>query len=262
MLKSLTWLFLLGLIYNLDELTFLDNSSDSCWTLAYGRGIGKPPSECPPGTKQSGNKCRAKCPSNFELTRDDLCLTRCPGDFPDAGLHCNKPGSYGRGGGYFITEEWLCNENHSQGCELNGAMYYPRCAENFHNVACCTCSPDCPPYTTDVGVGCEKQFHARAEFDLQCYEDEENINGLCYTPCDTNFEAHDSLCVMNCPYGYTACGPICMKGQVCDRQIKRLWESRINEAIDFANSDDHEKGEFIYLSRYINEPVSRNCDLF
>lgn len=43
-----------------------------------------------------------------------------------------------------------------QMCPQNGALYYPKCKQNFHNVGCCICSPDCPSGWTDIGVSCKK----------------------------------------------------------------------------------------------------------
>jgi len=93
-----------------------------------------------------------------------ICSQDCPNDFRDDGFECAKPSSYGRGAGYpwkfgdamnldKATERCL-KDNPTLGCEKNGAIIYPKCKENFHNVGCCVCSPNCPADTTDIGVSC------------------------------------------------------------------------------------------------------------
>jgi len=78
-----------------------------------------------------------------------------------------KPSAYGRGVGY----PWEFGDrifsldgararcaaaNPTLGCEQWGAIIYPNCAQNFHNVACCVCSPNCPSGWTDIGISCKK----------------------------------------------------------------------------------------------------------
>jgi len=55
-----------------------------------------------------------------------------------------------------------CNRANPQGCEMNGAIAYPKCKPGFHNVGCCICSPDCPSGMTDVGALCNKRTATRS----------------------------------------------------------------------------------------------------
>ena len=92
----------------------------------------------------------------------------CPTDFHDDGDYCGKPASYGRGGGYpWQGSDGVSNPNDSmlarckangnpQGCEMDGAIAYPKCKAGFHKVGCCVCSPDCPSGWEDIGVSCHK----------------------------------------------------------------------------------------------------------
>jgi hypothetical protein len=73
---------------------------------------------------------------------------------------CQKPAAYGRGAGYVSSD--ACAKNNAQGCEQYGALYYPKCAENFHAVGCCVCSPDCPNgkiFITSLKVKIQKKFY-------------------------------------------------------------------------------------------------------
>lgn len=51
--------------------------------------------------------------------------------------------------------------NPTLGCQKYGEIIYPNCRANFHNVACCVCSPDCPSEMTDIGVSCQKKTYGR-----------------------------------------------------------------------------------------------------
>lgn len=47
-----------------------------------------------------------------------MCYQDCPEGFPDLGIECLKPPSYGRGYGYPDGEEDECfKDNHDLGCE-------------------------------------------------------------------------------------------------------------------------------------------------
>ncbi|EAS07688.1 hypothetical protein TTHERM_00497410 (macronuclear) [Tetrahymena thermophila SB210] len=99
-----------------------------------------------------------------------ICAESCPSRYEDQGLYCKKPSSYGRGAGYpweFGDDMSLnnaykrCEAENSQGCEQYGLVIYPKCAEGFHNVGCCICSPDCPENYTDIGISCKKPSYGR-----------------------------------------------------------------------------------------------------
>ncbi len=177
-------------------------------SLSVTRGAGSIPSTCPTGQENSAGLCYSSCKDGYSgaLT---MCVPSCPSDFRDDGLYCYKPDSYGRGSGYawafgdgFNTDGALarCNaDNPSVGCEINGALAYPKCKAGYHNVGCCVCSPDCPSNTVDIGVSCQKSTYDRGVSTglPGCAGGQELNAGLCYNPC---------------PKGYpVGAGPVCWK---------------------------------------------------
>lgn len=50
-----------------------------------------------------------------------------------------------------------CNANNRDaGCVQWGAIIYPKCQKDFHNIACCFCSHNCPDGFRDDGLYCGK----------------------------------------------------------------------------------------------------------
>ena len=98
--------------------------------------------------------------------------------------------------GYAIWNEDKCKrENPDLGCEKWGAIWYPKCRANFHNVACCICSPDCPPGQTDIGISCAKDSYGRgAGYPLKCKPDQEMSGLLCYPPCKEGYSGNGPVC--------------------------------------------------------------------
>jgi len=80
----------------------------------------------------------------------------CPDGFRNDGSFCAKPMSYGRGAGY--VSEAICNTKSEKPCEKNLLLWYPKCKTGYHNVGCCTCSPECPADMIDIGVSCAKKI--------------------------------------------------------------------------------------------------------
>jgi hypothetical protein len=125
---------------------------------------------CPYGMDYHAGLCYEPCRSGYSgfVT---MCIPGCPPKFRDDGLYCFKPKPYGRGAGFpwklkdgFSDKGMFrrCEARHGKGnCEKWGAIVYPKCRESFHNVACCVCSPDCPPNTTDIGISCQKHTYDR-----------------------------------------------------------------------------------------------------
>jgi len=124
---------------------------------------------CSDGNEQSGLLCYPKCKAGFYGVMTQ-CYPNCPDGFRNDGLYCGKPGAYGRGAGYAIWSEGSCNRDNKQGCEKWGLIWYPKCKANFHNVACCVCSPDCPSGMSDIGVSCHKDatYGRGAGYVLNC----------------------------------------------------------------------------------------------
>ncbi|KAG5185029.1 hypothetical protein JKP88DRAFT_155428, partial [Tribonema minus] len=111
--------------------------------------------------ERQGALCYPSCDPGWQgrLTR---CVMACPPGFKDDGVSgCIKPASYGRGAGYALWREGACKKDNPQGCEKNGALWYPKCKAGYHNVGCCTCSPDCPASYKDYGVGCSPPVKSR-----------------------------------------------------------------------------------------------------
>ena len=180
---------------------------DICWRQSYGRGVGTIPDTCNNGTQKDGLLCYPTCRAGFTGT-GPVCWQNCPAGYTNTGADCLKPGPYGRGSGYpwkfgdALNDNGMtqrCEADHGRGnCEKNGAMMYPRCRAGFHNVGCCTCSPDCPAGMPDVGVSCQKQSYGRtAGTTMSCRTGLQTDAGLCYTPCRA---------------GTTGVGPVCWNG--------------------------------------------------
>ena len=184
-------------------------------TTTTGRGVGVPVSSCQQygaDWEEEAGLCYPPC--NMGYSGDGpLCLTDCPANFPDQGLECGKPSSYGRGAGSIWggadKVKW-------------GGLWYPACAANFHKVGCCVCSPDCPAGTTDIGVSCQKGSYGRGVGQLLgCAAGQEYDAGLCYSPC---------------PAGASGVGPLCYSGCTSDDPYRLgIWcynsESERNEIL-------------------------------
>ena len=112
----------------------------------------------------------------------------CPTGYTDNGDYCAKPSSYGRGAGYswqgqdgFSNSGMLsrCQSANPQGCEMNGAIAYPKCNSGFTPVGCCVCSPSCPSGWNDIGVSCQKPH---ASNDCSKYPAVAGFGGAFYDP--------------------------------------------------------------------------------
>ncbi|KAG2481873.1 hypothetical protein HYH03_019166 [Edaphochlamys debaryana] len=106
-----------------------------CYKSSYSRGAGTTPATCPSGTEQSGLLCYPLCQSGY-TGGISVCWQNCPSGFPDAGTTCTKPGSYGRGAGYFSLSQ--CQADNSQ-----------------------VLRAVCPAGMADIGSSCVKQSYSR-----------------------------------------------------------------------------------------------------
>jgi hypothetical protein len=184
---------------------------DFCWKDSYGRGVGTIPSQCS-DKEQIGSLCYTACPSGMYRWGFD-CHAYCPEGFRDEGLFC-RIDAYGRGAGYAAWDWGLCESDHGVGnCEWWGALAYPKCAEGFHNSACCICTPndiDCAslPFMSEVpdGASCAKQIQIGDPTPLVCPSDQENSGGLCYTPCAAGYYGVGPVCWGAVPAGMVDCG--------------------------------------------------------
>ncbi|TNV86038.1 hypothetical protein FGO68_gene9976 [Halteria grandinella] len=194
------------LAFILPAVTFASN----CWKDAYGRGVGKVITACRDGQEKNGALCYPNCKPGYYGV-GPVCWQPCPSGFRDDGAFCYKPESYGRGVGYAIWNEDNCNrDNPELGCEKWGAVWYPRCKANFHNVACCVCSPDCPSGMTDIGISCAKDSYGRGVGEpLICESGLEMSGLLCYPPCRSGYYGNGPVCWANCPAGKADCSALC-----------------------------------------------------
>jgi hypothetical protein len=175
---------------------------------SYGRGVGKPLG-CSPNEELDGALCYPKCASGFKGV-GPVCWQQCPSGFRDDGTSCLKPDSYGRGAGYpwkggdGLNDDGMfkrCEEAHGHGnCEKNGAIVYPKCKADFHNVGCCTCSPDCPSGMTDAGITCTKKTSGRTA-------------GVVLHACPEGTEKDGALCYPLCKPGFKGVGPVCWESK-------------------------------------------------
>lgn len=130
-------------------------------------GIG---TDCPANLEMDGGLCYPKCAAGMKGV-GPVCWQNCPSGWTDYGAGCTKPAPYGRGAGYpwkfgdGLNNNGMlgrCSKANSQGCEMYGAIAYPKCKPGFHTVGCCICSPDCPSGMTDSGALCTKRTTTRS----------------------------------------------------------------------------------------------------
>jgi hypothetical protein len=242
------------------HLTFMnygDEDTESCWVKAYGRGVGKPISDCPDGLERDGLLCYPKCAENYTGV-GPVCWQNCPSNFRNDGAFCFKPAPYGRGSGYALWDEDKCNRENPQGCERWGLMWYPRCAAGYHNVDCCICSPDCPAEMTDIGISCAKHSYGRgAGIPMTCHQEEEYDSGLCYPYCKQGYRGVGPICWGQCPENLPQCGALCLKEQACTNQIKDYFTHALDAIIKWLESDT--SGGFIDFSKFIKELIYPIC---
>lgn len=125
---------------------------------------------CAPDEDKVGPLCFPKCKDGYTGV-GPVCWQDCPDDFRDDGAFCAKPSAYGRGAGYpwqfgdpldsLKPAKKRCEKAHDQGCEKDGAIYYPKCKRGYRAFGCCTCSPACEDGMTDIGVSCAKKSYGR-----------------------------------------------------------------------------------------------------
>lgn len=204
--------------------------------LFYGRGVGRPINSCNPELEQNGLLCYPKCRENYTGV-GPVCWQNCINGFRDDGAFCFKGSPYGRGAGYTLSNKDKCERENHTTCERWGLLYYPKCREGYRNIACCICSPECPPGMTDIGISCAKDSYGRgAGKPLGCGDNEDYDAGLCYDKCSRGYEGIGPVCWSACPKGYNKCGGlICLKdGEAsCSEEIKDITNAILNIVGDF-----------------------------
>lgn len=209
------------------KLRTIETKLPYCYRQSYGRGVGEV-LECPPGyiADETGGPvglCYPKCKPGYQGV-GPVCWQKCPEGFRDDGGFCAKPAPYGRGAGYpwkfgdkaFSLEDAKrrCEKANKQGCEKNGAIYYPKCRKNYHNEGCCVCSPDCPSgFGTDIGVSCTKKSYGRGVGVVRsaCANGLEKNGALCYPKCRPGYHGEGPVCWQDCANGMQPCGAGCAK---------------------------------------------------
>ena len=209
-----------------------------CWKQSFGRGAGEPLSgKCANGLEQNGALCYPQCQSGYGGA-GPVCWKQCPSGFTDIGAFCQKPAAYGRGAGYVIWDEAKCNRENSQGCEKNGALWYPKCQAGFYAVGCCVCSPVCPTGYTDTGTGCTKPSYGRGAGEpFACRPGTEKDGALCYSPCGkADFVGGGPVCWQKCPSQQSwDCGAACSTNQKeCAFAVVSMVTAPIIAAVNIA----------------------------
>lgn len=219
-----------------------------CYRQSFGRGAGEPASTCANGWEKIGLRCQPKCIAGYERSGTH-CRAVCPQGFTDIGSYCQKPAAYGRGAGYawkfgdkafsLDAARERCTKDNPQGCEQNGAIFYPKCKIGFHNVGANICSPNCPYNWQDTGTGCYKPATpANLSGDpLGCKPGMEGKDGLCYNKCNkTDYSGVGPVCWQNCPSQMPVnCGAGCATTKNdCAMAITDMVISPIMAAISLA----------------------------
>ena len=167
-----------------------------CLPTSYNRGAGTIPRGCAEGFVEASGFCYENVPAGWTV-KLGIASPPCPTGFTADGVGgCKKPASYGRGAGYAVWDETKCKKEHrAEGCEKNGAMWYPKCKEGFHNVGCCVCSPDCPSGWVDTGTSCTTPSKVLTPKPLNgCPADRIYTEGLCYKPCPKGYYGSGVFC--------------------------------------------------------------------
>jgi len=216
-----------------------DDPDYGCWIESYGRGVGKPVTTCPNGLENDASLCYTPCRSGFSGA-GPVCWESCPAGFKDTGADCLKPSSYGRGTGYAANHQSKCQQENPQGCEKNGAFWYPKCAANFHNVECCVCSPNCPSGMLDIGVSCQKQSYGRGVGKpLVCTADQDENAGLCYKQCKAGYSGDGPICWGSCPSGMYQCGALCVPAGIdCTNDMLEIANEVMQGMHEAAEEED------------------------
>jgi hypothetical protein len=111
-----------------------------------------------------------------------------------------------------------CNSNE----EMIGGLCYPKCQPGYTSSAgdilYCT-KQGCPTGYSDTGLTCyrapdskSKSSYSRgAGSPLQCSQDQDSDNGLCYKKCDAGFIGVGPVCWSSCPSDFKDTGTSCLK---------------------------------------------------
>jgi len=237
MKRELAFLFLVGIFLassvdarpetvhfdpsELNELADGGEDEKRCWLRSYGRGVGRPLSECPVDTEKSGLLCYPPCKAGYTGV-SFVCWQNCPDGFNDVGVTCGKSEAYARAS--FGNRESCMSHNPDTGCSpvLHGGgsmTFYANCKHGFYVIGG-LCSPNCPDDMTDAGVACTKASYTRtAGVPMICKSNEQENVGLCYDLCNDGYNGIGPVCWGACPAGYNQCGALCLESSHCTEYL-------------------------------------------
>lgn len=193
--------------------------AEFCWRDSYGRGVGSVPLTCGPGQELIGLLCYPKCGANMKRFGFD-CHSTCPDGWRNDGLFCRKA-EYGRGAGYpwhlddgFSDDGMISRcerDNGRGGCEMWGAVAYPKCKPGYSPFGCCICRPpvpDCGSMNMNPGIdlSCAKKIQIGSPQAGSCAPGEVNDAGLCYPKCADGYSGVGPVCWGKVPPGWVECG--------------------------------------------------------
>ena len=205
--------------------------ADFCWKDSYGRGAGTVPQACAPDQERVGLLCYPRCgPGTTRVGTD--CHSVCPSGLRDDGLFC-RAAEYGRGAGYPwkfgdpVNDSGMlsrCQAENPGGCEMSGAIAYPKCRPGFRAVGCCVCRPevpDCAALGLNAGVdlSCAKRVAVGSPAVGTCASGEQRDAGLCYAGCKASYSGVGPVCWGQCPASHpVSCAAGCAKTQAACAQ--------------------------------------------
>ena len=216
---SLKPILVVSLLTVLTAPVSLAQEKEFCWKDSYGRGVGTVPTSCAPGQDMIGVFCYDKCPANMARFGFD-CHSVCPEGFRDDGLFCRRA-EYGRGAGYswWWSDGWSsegmlnrCKADNPTGCEMSGAIAYPKCQPGYNAFGCCICRPDVPD-CTKLGLG--------GNLDLSCAK-KVGIGQPKLGVCPGGV-MDAGLCYGGCQAGYYGVGPVCWSAAPKSPPAEKDW---------------------------------------
>ena len=192
---------------------------DFCWKDTSTRGVGTVPQTCEAGRERIGLLCYSKCGPGMKRVGFD-CQSVCPDGLRDDGLFC-RAAEYGRGAGYpwkigdaafsLDAARQRCASENPQGCEVDGAIVYPKCKAGYSAFGCCICRPTQPNCSAlglkpGVDLSCAKQLTIGDPVPGICGSNEQRDAGLCYSQCPSGFTGVGPVCWGKAPAGWVDCG--------------------------------------------------------
>jgi len=226
------------------QCTIANAEESICRRTAIGRGVGTAViSLCNADEQEVASLCYPKCQDGYENIGSNICRKiGCGGldGATDIGVSCEKPQAYGRGAGYSIFDEWIC-EVENESCEMWGAIFYPTCRYGFSPFGCCICSPNCPSGYIDDGAFCQKPSYGRGVgvSRLGCASDKQYDAGLCYTPCSSDRIGAGPLCWSTCGGANSVeCGIFCTSSPAkCAAITLQIVGSAVKVAANIAGTN-------------------------